>query len=169
MGLLVVIERGKRKRPGFHQFLVQRLGEPRHVVRFVGNWFLRPLCAPSFPAYWRYWNPVYGYVLLFYVYRPLRRFLPRPAAVCLTFLVSGFLLHDLPFSLSADLARGKMPVPAVTILFAIFGAFALIGEALHINLSRRPAWVRAAANLCWLGAGFALRKIIVAALQGTAR
>lgn len=151
--------RVRRGKPGFHQFLVQRLGEPRHVGRFVANWFLRPLCATSFRGFWRYWNPVYGYVLLFYVYRPLRRFLPRPLATYLTFLASGFLLHDLPFN-----SRGGLATPAVTILFAIFGAFVLAEEALHIDLSRYPAPLRAAANLGWLGAGFALRKVIVAAL-----
>ena len=155
----------KRKIPGFHQFIVRRVGEPKYVLRFARNWFVRPLCAGSFSMFWYYWNPVYGYVLLFYVYRPMRRFLPRPLAVFLTFLVSGFLLHDLPFNISADIYRGQLQVPSVTILFAIFGAFVLIGEALHLDLSRYARWQRAAANLSWLSVGFVLRRIIVAGLQ----
>ena len=155
----------KRKIPGFHEFIVRQVGEPKYVLRFARNWFVRPLCASSFSRFWYYWNPVYGYVLLFYVYRPIRRFLPRPVAVFLTFLVSGLLLHDLPFNISADIYRGQLAVPSVTILFAIFGAFVLISEALHLDLSRYSRWQRAAANLIWLSGGFVLRRIIVAWLQ----
>ena len=150
--------------PGFHSFIVRQIGEPKHVLRFARDWFVKPLCASSFSKFWHYWNPVYGYVLLFYIYRPLRRLLPRPAAVFLTFIASGFLLHDLPFNLSADLYQGRLGVPSVTILFAVFGALVLLSEALHLDLSRYSQWQRAAANIGWLGAGFVLRKIIVRAL-----
>jgi hypothetical protein len=153
-----------KKIPGFHTFILRQVGDPKHVLRFARNWFVRPLCATSFSRFWYFWNPVYGYPLLFYVYRPLRRLLPRPCAVFLTFLASGFFLHDLPFSMSADLYRGKLEVPSVTILFAIFGGFVLLSEALHLDLTGCPRWQRAAANLGWLSAGFVLRKIIVGAL-----
>lgn len=150
----------------FHAFLARRLGPPTRPLRFLGNFFLAPLCARSFADFWRLWNPVYGYVLLYHVYRPLRRRLPRPVAVYLTFLVSGFLLHDLPFTLSADLAEGRAWFPAVTLLFAVFGALALLSEALRIDLSRFPAWARAAANLGWLAAAYGLRALILAVARG---
>ena len=153
-----------RRHPNLHQYLVLRLGEPKHIHVFAFNWFAKPLCASSFSIFWRYWNPVYGWLLLYYVYRPLRRYLARPIAFYLTFLASGFLLHDLPFSMSADLYRGHLQVPAVTILFAIFGAFALINEKLGIDLSGRPVWWRVLVNLCWLGAGYWLRNALVALL-----
>ena len=41
--------------------------------------------------FWRLWNPIFGYVLIFFVYRPLRRRMPRPVAVYRTFLTSGLL------------------------------------------------------------------------------
>jgi hypothetical protein len=122
------------------------------------------LGARSFADFWRLWNPVYGYVLLFFVYRPLRQRLPRPAAVYLTFLVSGFLLHDLPFSLSGDLARGQVAFPAVTLLFAVFGALALLSEALRLDLARYPWWLRAASNLAWLAIAFGVRALVLVAL-----
>jgi hypothetical protein len=154
-----------KKIPGFHEFIVRQVGEPRYVWNFARNWFVRPLCANSFSRFWYYWNPAYGYVLLFYVYRPLHRYMPRSVAVFLTFLVSGFLLHDLPFSISADIYRGRIGIPSVTILFAIFGVFVLLSEALHLDLSKCSRWQRAVANVSWLGAGFVIRRIIVAALQ----
>ena len=105
-----------RKRPGFHPFLVSRLGDPRPFWHFARTWFLKPLGAPSFRAFWTYWNPVYGYLLLYFVYRPLRRYLPRSIATFLTFVVSGLLLHDLPFTISAEIVRGQAVVPSGTIL-----------------------------------------------------
>jgi len=80
-------------RPDFHRFLVRRLGSPRKPVRLLANAFVRPLLAPSFGAFWREWNPPLGYVLLFWVYRPLRRYLPRQLSQYVVFLVSG-VLHD---------------------------------------------------------------------------
>lgn len=153
-----------RKIPGFHEFIVRQLGEPKHVWRFMRNWFARPLRATSFSKFWYYWNLAYGYVLLYYVYRPLHRLLPRPVALLTTFLASGFLLHDLPFSISADLYRGQLRIPSVTILMFIFGLLVLIGEAFHVDLSRYSPWQRTAANLGWLCAGFVLRRIVVWAL-----
>jgi hypothetical protein len=109
-----------REAPGFHNFIVRRLGDPRQrPLRFLWNFFIRPLYARSFTEFWQNWNPVYGYVLLFYFYRPLRRYVPRPVAVYLTFLGSGFLLHDVPFNLSADFFRGRLEIPAVTLLAVI--------------------------------------------------
>jgi hypothetical protein len=92
--------------------------------------------------------------------------MPRPFAVYLTFLASGFLLHDLPFNLSADLYRGRLEFPEVTLLFAVFGALALLSEALGLDLSRFPPWVRAASNLGWLTTGYGLRHILLMLIQG---
>jgi hypothetical protein len=84
--------------------------------------------------------------------------------VYLTFLASGFLLHDLPFNLSADLDRGRLEFLAVTLLFAVFG-LTLLSEALGINLSRFPPWVRAASNLAWLTAGYVLRHVLLMLIE----
>jgi hypothetical protein len=141
---------------------VSRLGDPRPFWHFARTWFLKPLGAPSFRAFWTYWNPVYGYVLLYFVYRPLRRYLPRSVATFLTFVVSGLLLHDLPFTISAEIVRGQAVVPSGTILLASFGALVVLSDVLHLDLSRYPRWLRIGANVGWLAAGFVLRRLIVA-------
>ena len=84
----------------------------------------------------------------------------------LTFLVSGFLLHDLPFHRSADLYRGRLELPAVTLLFAVVGALAPLSEARGLDLSRFPPWVRAASNLGWLTAGYGLRHVSLMLIRG---
>jgi hypothetical protein len=100
--------------------------------------FVRPLAAPSFGAFWRRWNAPYGYVLLYFAYRPLRRHLRPALATCCAFLASGFFLHDC-IANGGDLLRGQVALPA-TLLFATFGAMVLLGEAFHIDLSA-PVYV----------------------------
>lgn len=152
--------RRSRVRPGYHAYVRRRLGSPRHVGRFAFRLFIRPLLAPSFGAFWWSWNPPYAYVLRYFVYAPLRARVPHRLALYLTFLASGLLLHDLPFNFTADWSRGARPVPAVTMLFAILGGLTLVSDALRLDLSRAPAWVRAAANLAWIGAAFAIRALL---------
>lgn len=148
---------GKRRLPNFHAFLLRRLGSPARPMKLLGNFFLRPLAAPSFGAFWREWNPPLGYVLLFFVYQPARRHLPRPVARYVVFLVSG-VLHDV-IANGGDLLRGR-PDLSVTALFAIFGVMTLASEAMGMDLSRWPRWVRASANLLLLAAGFGLRHVV---------
>jgi D-alanyl-lipoteichoic acid acyltransferase DltB (MBOAT superfamily) len=142
--------------PGFHEFLLERLGSPLRPLRVLEGLFLRPLAAPSLGSFWRQWNAPYAYILQYYIYRPLKQLWPRPVAIYMTFLASGFLLHDLPFNFNGELA-----IPKVTLLFAIFGALTLLSNALGIDLSRHPTWKRVLANLGWIGAGFAIRMLVM--------
>jgi hypothetical protein len=152
--------------PSFHAYIVRTVGDPRHPLQFGWNWFARPLAEPTFAGFWRRWNPVYGYILLFWVYRPLRRTMPRPLAVFLTFVVSGFALHDVPFGNGIGFLRGQTVLPEVTILMAIFGGMTLVAELAGLECSACRLQARVLANLVLLAAGFALRRIVVHALGG---
>jgi hypothetical protein len=152
-----------RRRPAFHAFLVRRLGDPRSPFTFLARLTLRPLAAPSFARFWREWNPPLAYVLLYFVYRPVRRHLPRRAALFLTFVASGFVLHDLPAN-GADVLRGRIDLSG-SLLLALFGVLALATDALGMDLSRRPAWVRVLANGTLVAAGFALRRAVLAMIS----
>jgi hypothetical protein len=149
-----------RRRPSYHAFVRRRLGSPSRPLTFVARFFWRPLTAPSFGGFWAAWNPPYAYVLRYFVYRPLLVQLPRRTARYLTFLASGLLLHDLPFNFTADLARGEIPVPRTTALFAIFAVLTLVSEVLGLDLSSQRPLVRALANTAWLGAAFGLGKLL---------
>jgi len=153
-----------RRTPGFHEFMVERLGDPRRPFGLLYNFFVRPLCAGTFAGFWRRWNPPYIYLCLFFVYRPLRRLLPRPSATFATFLVSGFVLHDLPFGNGMDILRGQLEVPKVTLLFAIFACLVLLTGALRLDLSAHSACVRASANLSLLCIGFAAQWALLMAV-----
>jgi hypothetical protein len=129
-----------RRAPSFHSYVTAQVGSPLRPLAFLHRLLLRPLAAPSPAAFWRQWNPPLGYLLLFHVYRPLRQVLPRHAAALATFIASGFLLHDLPangmgvFNGWADLSG--------TLLLALFGLLTGLAQLCHVDLSRRPAWVR---------------------------
>ena len=152
-----------RRTPSFHEFMVERLGDLRRPLCLLNNFFVRPLCAGSFLGFWQRWNPPFIYVCLFYVYRPLRRVLPRPVALFATFLVSGFVLHDIPFGNGIDILRGRPEIPKVTLLLGIFGCLTLATAALQLDLTGRPVWVRAGTNLSLLMIGFGVQWALLAA------
>lgn len=162
---MTVVQRsraGRRSSPSFRQYLRYRLG-PKGGRWAWFNFFIRPFGASSFAEFWRRWNPVYGYFLLHYCYRPLTRVLPRPAATLLTFAICGFVLHDLP---AWEVMRRPLP-PGATIAFILFGFGAIVGEALHMDLSRWPVGLRALANIAYLVICVAAMLTMVLALQTT--
>ena len=109
--------------------------------------FARAFGAPSLIAFWRYWNPVYGYFLHYWAYRPLRRYLPRPIALVLTFALCGFLLHDIVHVAFTG-------IPLITLWFVVLGALAYVSEVLKMDMSRRAYAVRAGVQLLYLVGSF---------------
>lgn len=80
------------------QYVKKRNGVSMGASHSMRNMLLRSFGAKSFPVFWHYWNPVWGYYLSRNVMRPLATFLPITIATFITFLVSG-ALHDLAVSI----------------------------------------------------------------------
>ena len=80
------------------QYVKKRNGVPLGASDSMKNMLLRSFAAPSFPVFWRYWNPIWGYYLSRNVMRPIANFLPISFATFITFLVSG-ALHDIAVSI----------------------------------------------------------------------
>jgi hypothetical protein len=76
------------------------------------NVLVRPLAAPSPAEFWRPWNPVWGYVLAVWCYRPARRVLSHAAAVMVTFT-------------AVDLSRLPAPARVVVNLAYLIGCYRL--------------------------------------------
>jgi hypothetical protein len=127
------------------QYLRFRLGTTGGRTAWF-NFFIKPFGASSFAQFWRLWNPVYGYYLYYYSYRPLSRVVPRPLAVLATFVLCGFVLHDLP----AWVSTRKVLPPGATIAFGLFGLVAVLSDRFHMNLSSWPVQARAAINVIYL-------------------
>ncbi len=124
------------------------------------NFFIKPFGAVSFAHFWRLWNPLYGYFLYYYAYRPLSRRIPRSAAVLATFILCGFLLHDVP----AWLAVRRVLPPGATITFVLFGLGVVISEALHMDLSRWPVAGRVVVNLAYIAGSVITMLLVVRAI-----
>jgi hypothetical protein len=147
---------------------------PAYIERRLGSGVplqqLRSMFTLSFGAgrpteFWRYWNPVYGYYLYLWCYRPLHRWLPRGPALLLTFAASGFLFHDLPFGWWVRaLSTRLLPLPFVSLWFVLIGIELLLSEALNVSYTARPFAVRLAVNalaiLMPLAVAFWLSRVI---------
>ena len=87
-----------RQRIPLRTYLDYRLGRNQRWWRQIYNVVVRPLAAPSFAEFWRTWNPVWGYYLSVWYYRPARRVLPHAAAVMIPSPPAGSSTTSLPHS-----------------------------------------------------------------------
>lgn len=125
-------------------YVQRRTGVPLGGAGSLRAMLQRSLGARSFAAFWQHWNPVWGYGLGRFVYAPARRLVPAPAAVLVTFLVSG-LLHDA----AATLVR-RSPTFVVTPWFLLLALAVLASRATGMDLTRRPWWLRAVVNVTYV-------------------
>jgi MBOAT, membrane-bound O-acyltransferase family len=140
------VRRLGRRRISFERYLSFRLGSNGGLSAWF-NFFIKPFGAKSFAEFWRLWNPVYGYFLYYFSYRPLVQVLPRPLAMLLTFAACGFLLHDLP---TWAFSRRVLP-PGATIAFVLFAVGAIASDTWRMDLSGSPFWLRGVVNIAYLG------------------
>jgi hypothetical protein len=115
----------------------------------------RSLGAGTFAGFWRYWNPVFGYYLGRYVYSPSRSFLPRPAALVVTFVFCG-ALHDLV----TTAVRGSVAF-FFTPWFFLMSLGVVLGSAVGLDFSHRPWAVRAGVNLAYIVACLTLTLVLL--------
>ena len=132
------------------QYIERRNGVPLGASGALRTMLYRSLGAGSLDNFWRYWNPIFGYYLAKYVDSPLRRFLPRSIALLLTFVICG-ALHDL----AAMAARGSVAFFCTTMFF-FFGLGVLFGRWAALDFSGLPWAARAAINVTYIVACFAL-------------
>ena len=125
-------------------FFQLRNGVPLGDPKSLENKLRRSFGATSFAGFWQYWNPIWRYGLVKYVYEPTRRILPWAAAFITTFIVSG-AIHDL-----ATMAVSRSFAFFFTPWFFLLDVGAVLGQALGMNFGKRPFWQRAAVNFTYL-------------------
>ena len=123
------------------------------------NNLYRSFGAKNFSTFWNYWNPIFGYYLGKYIFKPLKKKLPVAVALLLTFIFSG-LIHDTV----TTIYRGKISL-FFTIWFSFMGVAVLITRYLKHNFNRQKWIYRASVNLsiiwlCFL-ITFYLTKILI--------
>lgn len=123
------------------QYVQQRNGVPLGASHSLRNMLLRAFGARSFPVFWHYWNPIWGYYLSRFVMRPLRNVLPLPAAILITFLVSG-AMHDVVVSL----VHGRQVI-FFTPWFGVMGAVVIGSHRFALGYGHYAWLTRASINL----------------------
>jgi ABC-type multidrug transport system permease subunit len=105
------------------------------------NMLYRSLGAGKFSIFWQYWNPIWGYYLGKYIFKPLKLIFPPALSLIITFVVCGFI-HDLVVML----LKWKF-ILFLSPWFLFMGLAVVLGEYAKIDYSRSPWIVRAAINI----------------------
>ena len=132
------------------QYISKRNGVPLGHSASLGNMFYRSLGAGSFALFWSYWNPIFGYYLGKYVFKPFKNVLPSAISVILTFIICG-ALHDAV----TTAVRGSLAI-FFTPWFFFMSIGVVINKAVQLNYSGFPWLGRAAINLTYIGSCLAL-------------
>ncbi len=136
------------------EYIKYRMGT-LNPLKVFQKMFTKPFKASSLRKFWWYWNPGYGYFLLYYCYSPLRKVISPPFALILTFLVCGFS-HDILYLVPmAIINNGKIPLPFVTTWFLLMSVGILIAEYTRADFGKVRPEFRPVLHLGFLALTFA--------------
>lgn len=102
----------------------------------VRNMFIKPFFSSSLRSFWKYWNPGFGFYLLYYCYKPMRNILPHWISMILTFLICG-LLHDMIYIIPLLFMNpGGFIFPFISVWFLLISIGILIVELFRIDFRK---------------------------------
>ncbi|MFD2968782.1 MBOAT family O-acyltransferase [Sphingobacterium bambusae] len=123
------------------EYVKKRNGVPFGDPRSLKYNIRRSLGAKNFATFWNFWNPIFGYYLGKYIFKPLTQLIHSSLALMLTFVISG-AIHDL----FTTLIRGKLSI-FFCIWFFFMSLAVVLSKSLNYDLSR-SSWIsRAISNL----------------------
>ena len=140
------------------EYIQYRTGTTK-ISLIIRNMFFKPFVSSSFKSFWKYWNPSWGYFLLFYCYKPIRTFFPHWASLIITFLISG-LLHDIIYIIPKMMNKVGFVFPFITVWFLIISIGILVSEYLQINFNKINLKFRPIFHLGYLIGTFILTRYI---------
>lgn len=132
------------------EYIKKRNGVSIGNSRSLRNNLYRSLGAKNFSVFWNYWNPIFGYHLGKYIFKPLKKIFPAAIALLMTFIFSG-LIHDAV----TTIFRRELSL-FFTIWFLLMGLAVLITDFLKHNYSNQIWIIRAMANLSIISICFLL-------------
>jgi len=142
-----------------------RLGRG-NFFEILKSMFVKAFEAKSAKEFWNYWNPVFGYFMLFYFYKPLTNKVPRAIRVIATFTVSGFFLHDLllwwPF---CWMIAYKTHFPFGTVWFIFLAIIMLLLEKIGFNTEKYSPGIRVLTNLGYLSVALGLTLLVASGIK----
>lgn len=99
---------------------------------------------------------MYGYVLVYFVYRPVRKAISANVALLFTFAFSGFVFHDAPIWLATSALHLPLPFPVVTVAFTVCAALILLAERYGVGFEDFKPWQRCAMHVAALALSFSV-------------
>jgi hypothetical protein len=129
-------------------YVKRRNGVPlghRDSLRHMLN---RSLGAGKFSIFWKYWNPILGYYLGKYIFKPLKFIFPPALSLIFTFIICGFI-HDLAIML----LKWKFTI-LLTPWFLCMGLSVVLGDYAKIDYAKFPWMGRAAINILVISSCF---------------
>lgn len=123
------------------EYVKKRNGVPIGSSKSLRNNLYRSLGAKDFSTFWNYWNPIFGYYLGRFIFKPIKKIFPVGIALLLTFIFCG-LIHDVV----TTIFRGKIS-NFFTIWFLLMGFAVLITQYLNHNFKKQLWIIRALINL----------------------
>ena len=122
-------------------YVKRRNGVPLGDGNSLRNMLSRSLGAGKFSVFWQYWNPIWGFYLGKYIFKPLKLILPQALSLIITFVVCGFI-HDLVIMLF----KWKFTL-LLTPWFLFMGLSVIISDYAKIDYSKLPWIARATINI----------------------
>lgn len=119
----------------------RRNGVPLGNSDSLRNMLSRSLGAGKFSSFWQYWNPIWGYYLGKYIFKPLKFIFPTTLSLIITFVVCGFI-HDLVIMI----LKWKFTL-LLTPWFFFMSLLVVLGDFAKIDYSKYPWILRAAINI----------------------
>jgi len=123
------------------EYVKRRNGVPLGDSDSLRNMLSRSLGAGKFSIFWQYWNPIWGFYLGKYIFKPLKLILPQALSLIITFVVCGFI-HDLAIML----LKWKFTL-LLTPWFLFMGLSVILSDYAKVNYSKFPWIIRASINI----------------------
>ncbi|MFI2742203.1 hypothetical protein ACG2LH_05650 [Zhouia sp. PK063] len=131
-------------------YILKRNGVPAGSSNSLRNNLYRSFGAKNFATFWNYWNPVFGYYLGYYIFKPLKKVVPAALALLGTFICCGGI-HDIV----TILYRGYTSW-FFTLWFIVMGILVLGTQFLKHDFSNYSWGIRATINTLLLAGSFGI-------------
>lgn len=123
------------------EYVRKRNGVPIGHSASLRNNLIRSMGARNFPDFWSFWNPIFGFYLGKFVFKPLKKFLPVTISLILTFVFCG-LIHDFV----TTVIRGRLSL-FFTVWFLLMGSLVGVTKIINYDLSSYNWTIRALLNV----------------------
>lgn len=137
------------------EYIIKRNGVPMGSPKSLRNNLHRSLGAKNFSTFWNYWNPIFGYYLGKFIFKPIKTMVPVSVSFIATFVFCG-LIHDAV----TTLVRGKIAF-FFTLWFFFMSLAVLLSKKLKHNFSKQSWIMRACINIVLISGCFVLTSYIL--------